>query len=48
MWNSYKGKQEEKTNGAHGSKSRTWYTMDKDDTVRGGRFSDTLERRGST
>jgi len=40
-------RQEEKTNGAYGSRSQRRHNMEKDDTVIGGRSLDTPKRSGS-
>lgn len=39
-------KQEDKTNGAYGSRSHGSHNLDRDDTMRDGSLLDTLYRRG--
>ena len=39
--------QEDKTNGAYGNRSHDGHKSDRDDTIRDGKFLDTLDRRGN-
>ncbi len=48
MGNKHGYRQEEKTNGADGSKSQRRHRLDREDTMKSGRFLDTPNRRTST